>query len=82
MEAPTTLRLRCRIVGRHLAIARQNLPGDKAVPSQYIYIWDIPRKFDQDLAVMSQIFSVIFYIKVPVEKYIPNFFHFFVHFSF
>ena len=36
MEAPTTLRLRRRVGGRHLAAARQNLPGGKAVPSQNI----------------------------------------------
>ena len=34
MEAPTTLRLERRVGGRHLAAARQNLPGDEAVPSQ------------------------------------------------
>ena len=36
MEAPTTLRLRRRVGGRHLAAARQNLPGGKAIPSQNI----------------------------------------------
>ena len=36
MEAPTTLRLRRRVIERHIAAARQNLPRGKAVPSQYI----------------------------------------------
>ena len=35
MEAPTTLRLRRRVGGRHLAAARLNLLRGKAVPSQY-----------------------------------------------
>ena len=48
----------------------------------YFYIWGIPRQFDQDLAVMSHIFSVIFYMKLPVEKYIPNFFKIFLLFVF
>ena len=37
------------------------------------YIWSIPRQFDQDATVMSQI-SETFHMRVPVEKYIPNFF--------
>ena len=41
----------------------------------------IPRQFDQDLTVMSQIFSVIFYIKLPVQKYIHNFFKDFFDFD-
>ena len=45
-------------------------------------IWGIPRQFDQDLTVMSQMFFVIFYIKEPVEKHIPNFFRFFELFVF
>ena len=40
----------------------------------YYIIRGIPRPFDQDPAMMSQIFSVILYMKVPVEKYVPNFF--------
>ena len=39
MEAPTTLCLRRRVGGRHLAAAQQNLPGGKAVPSQYIQLY-------------------------------------------
>ena len=46
-----------------------------------LYIWGIPQQFDQDLAVTSQIFSVIFYMKVPVEKYILKFFSFFFIFK-
>ena len=34
IEAPTTRRLRRRVGERHLAAARQNLPGNKAVPLQ------------------------------------------------
>ena len=32
IEVPTTLRLRRRVGGRHLAATRQNLPGVNAVP--------------------------------------------------
>ena len=43
---------------------------------QKSYIRGISLQFDQDLAVMSQVFSVVFYIKVPIKKCIPNFFYF------
>ena len=44
-------------------------------------MWDsaAPR---QDLAVRSQVFFVIFYIKIPVEKRIRHFFYIFFTFSF
>ena len=41
----------------------------------YKYTWGIPRQFDRGLAVMSQIFSLIFYMKVSVTRT-----HFFLDF--
>ena len=40
----------------------------------YIYMLGVSWQFDKDLAVMSQIFSAIFYMKVHVEKHISFFF--------
>ena len=53
------------------------LPDRSLIQSEIQYFL---RQIHQDLAVMSQIFSVIFYIKVPVEKH--TIFFFFFYFSF
>ena len=50
------------------------LPDRSLIQSEIQYFL---RQIHQDLAVMSQIFSVIFYIKVPVEKHTIFFFFFF-----
>ena len=47
-----------------------------------IYVWGIPWHSDQDLAVISQIFSVTFYMKVLSKNTYPNFFRFLLLFVF
>ena len=38
IDGPTTLHLRFRIAVRHPVADRQNLSGDKAIPSHYIFL--------------------------------------------
>ena len=48
IEASTTLRLRRRVGERHLPASRQNLPGGKAVPSQYKHMFHCFKKYIVD----------------------------------
>ena len=52
------------------------IPAWKSEVVGCIYMRGIARPFDEDLAVMCQMFTVIFYTEVSVEKHIPNFFYF------
>ena len=42
-----------------------------------MYVWGIQRQLDKDPAVMSQMFPIFFYMKIPVEKHVTNYFRFF-----
>ena len=55
---------------------------DVAQGNKNRYIWGIPRQLNQDLAVMSQMFSVIFHMKLPVGKDILYFLRFSFTFRF